>query len=69
VRAGFVVFAFVHLVGPIVYGVLWLLLPERAGAPSLLERAFGRGEEALRRMRAGDGDERRADVVPRTPNA
>ena len=53
VRAAFVVLAFVHLLGPLVYGALWLLLPERAGEPSLLERALDGGAAALRRMRGG----------------
>jgi phage shock protein PspC (stress-responsive transcriptional regulator) len=72
VRAGFVVLTFIHLLGPLVYGALWILLPEAAGAPSLLERALGRGAAALRRMRTGGGG--RADAgstgtVPRTPHA
>lgn len=67
VRAGFVVLTFVHLLGPLAYGALWLLLPERAGTPSLLERAFGRGETALRNLRGGGA--RRSGTLPRTPPA
>ena len=63
VRAAFVVLTFVHLLGPILYGALWLVLPERPGAPSLLERWLGRGAAALRRMRGGD------ERVPRHPHA
>lgn len=67
VRAGFVVLTFVHLLGPLAYGALWLLLPAHAGEPSLLERTLGRSEAALRRMRGGVA--RPTDMVPRRPQA
>ena len=51
VRAGFVVLTFVHLLGPLAYGAGWLLLPERPGEPSVLERSLGRVQATLRRMR------------------
>ena len=41
VRVGFVVLTFVHLLGPFVYGALWLVIPFRPGEPSPLERAVG----------------------------
>lgn len=66
VRAAFVVLAFVHLLGPLVYGALWLLLPERAGTPSHLERALGSGAAALRRMR-GDGAGPTGSIPPVPP--
>lgn len=67
VRAAFVVLTFVHLLGPLAYGALWLLLPARPGGPSLLERAFGRAEAVLRRMRRGGATSQ--ERVHRTPSA
>jgi phage shock protein PspC (stress-responsive transcriptional regulator) len=40
VRLGFVVLSFVHLLGPLLYGTLWLIIPKRPGEASLLERAL-----------------------------
>jgi phage shock protein PspC (stress-responsive transcriptional regulator) len=40
VRLAFVVLTFVHLLGPLVYAVLWLVIPPRAGEESLLERGL-----------------------------
>jgi phage shock protein PspC (stress-responsive transcriptional regulator) len=37
VRLVFVVLTFIHLLGPILYGALWLIIPPRPGAESLLE--------------------------------
>jgi len=45
VRLGFVVLTFVHLLGPIVYGALWLLVPFAPGDPSPLERALAAGQD------------------------
>jgi phage shock protein PspC (stress-responsive transcriptional regulator) len=67
VRAAFVVLTFFHLLGPLLYGALWMLLPARSGEPSWLEGAFGRGEAALRRLRGGD--DARPGTVPRRPSA
>jgi phage shock protein PspC (stress-responsive transcriptional regulator) len=67
VRAAFVVLTFFHLLGPLAYGALWLLLPERAGAPSWLEQALGRGAAALRRMRGGDAGT--SGSIPPAPSA
>ena len=38
VRLGFVVLSFFHLLGPLLYGGLWLIIPGHAGEDSLLER-------------------------------
>jgi phage shock protein PspC (stress-responsive transcriptional regulator) len=40
VRLGFVILTFIHLLGPVVYGALWLLIPPRPGEASLLERGL-----------------------------
>ena len=37
VRLGFIVLTFVHLLGPFLYGALWLIIPRRPGADSVLE--------------------------------
>jgi phage shock protein PspC (stress-responsive transcriptional regulator) len=37
VRVGFLVLTFIHLLGPLVYGALWVVLPFRPGEPSRLE--------------------------------
>ena len=37
VRLAFVVLSFVHLLGPVIYGALWLIIPARPGGESLLE--------------------------------
>ena len=39
-RLAFVVLTFVHLLGPLVYGGLWLIIPPRPGAESVLETAL-----------------------------
>lgn len=40
VRVGFVVLTFVHLLGPLLYGALWLVIPNGPGEPSAFERLF-----------------------------
>lgn len=40
VRLGFVVFTIFFHLAPLFYGTLWLILPERPGAESLLEQAL-----------------------------
>src|SRR5437867_275680 len=49
VRVGFVVGTFIHLVGPLVYGALWLLIPFHPGDPSPLARFV----DAIRDLIAG----------------
>jgi phage shock protein PspC (stress-responsive transcriptional regulator) len=51
VRAGFLVLTFVHLIGPLVYGVLWLLIPFAPGTPSALERALAAAQDWAGRFR------------------
>jgi len=40
VRLAFVVLSFFHLLGPLLYGMLWLIIPKRPGEDSLLERTL-----------------------------
>lgn len=50
-RIGFIALTFVHLLGPLVYGALWLAIPFRPDDPSWLERGFGQAREAFERFR------------------
>ena len=67
IRLGFGVLTFVHLLGPVLYGLGWAIIPARAGEPSVVERAFGQAESMLRRWRAGDGT--RSSRLPGAPFA
>jgi len=51
VRLGFVVLTFVHLLGPIVYGGLWLLVPFAPGEPSPLEQGLAAAQDWVARFR------------------
>jgi phage shock protein PspC (stress-responsive transcriptional regulator) len=51
VRLGFVVFSFVHLIGLVVYGALWLLIPFKPGGDAPLGRVFAFGREILTLLR------------------
>src|SRR3989304_5990841 len=42
VRVAFVAFTFVHLLGPLLYGALWLAIPRAPGGRSPLEQGLGR---------------------------
>jgi hypothetical protein len=42
VRLGFIILTFVHLLGPLLYAALWLIIPPRPGADSMLERGLRR---------------------------
>ena len=44
VRAGFILLALLHGYGFVIYGILWFVLPDRAGGDSALDRII----EALR---------------------
>src|SRR3989441_9884361 len=52
VRLGFLVLTFVHLIGPLLYGALWLIVPFTPGGPPLLERALARARAWVARLRA-----------------
>jgi phage shock protein PspC (stress-responsive transcriptional regulator) len=56
IRIAFVALTFVHLIGPLLYGVLWLLLPAGPHDESPAERSLGRARAALRNWRLGEGD-------------
>lgn len=56
VRLGFGVLTFVHLLGPLLYGLGWAFIPRDAGGPSIVEQTLGEAESALRRWRRADVD-------------
>jgi len=51
VRLGFVVISFVHLLGPLLYGALWMLIPFTPGGDAPLGRVFALGRELLTLLR------------------
>jgi phage shock protein PspC (stress-responsive transcriptional regulator) len=54
VRIGFAVLTFVHLLGPLLYGLGWLVIPARAGTPSIVEQGLDDALAMLRRWRGND---------------
>lgn len=58
-RIAFIVLSFFHLVGLIVYGALWLVIPNKAGEESILEHLLDRSRAFLARLR-GDCPRRRS---------
>jgi phage shock protein PspC (stress-responsive transcriptional regulator) len=50
-RLGFVLLTFIHLLGPLVYGALWLLIPYRPDDPTVLEQGLDRAQEEVARWR------------------
>ena len=71
VRLVFVVLTFFHLVGPLAYAALWLLIPKRPGGTSELEALLQSALDLAGRVSghrgasATDVQPRRTDVVPR----
>jgi phage shock protein PspC (stress-responsive transcriptional regulator) len=51
VRLVFVVLTFVHLLGPLLYAGLWLVIPRHPGGESLLEVGLGWALAQARRLR------------------
>src|SRR5437870_3230259 len=45
VRVGFVLLTFIHLLGPVLYGVLWLITPFSPGGSTPFDRALATAEE------------------------
>jgi phage shock protein PspC (stress-responsive transcriptional regulator) len=60
VRLGFVVLTFLHLAGPLLYGIGVLAIPAHAGGPSLAERGLAEATATLRRWRG-------IEPTPRAP--
>jgi phage shock protein PspC (stress-responsive transcriptional regulator) len=51
VRLAFIVLTFFHLLGPVLYGALWLIIPFAPGQESPLERGFGRAKDLAAQLR------------------
>ena len=45
---------FIHLIGPLLYGALWLIVPFTPQGPSLLERGLARAQDWVARLRGQD---------------
>jgi len=63
VRLAFVILSFVHLLGPLLYGALWLLIPSRPGAESLLEYALKRALDIATLLGGRRRDTPSTDIV------
>jgi phage shock protein PspC (stress-responsive transcriptional regulator) len=66
VRLVFVVLTFIHLLGPLLYAGLWLVIPRSPGEDSLLERML---QEALALTRRLGGREDKPPPPPVDPSA
>ena len=51
VRLGFIVLTFFHLIGPLLYGALWLVIPFAPGDESPLERGLERAKRLVGQLR------------------
>ncbi|MEE8312387.1 MAG: PspC domain-containing protein [Candidatus Binatia bacterium] len=51
VRLGFIILTFVHLLGAIAYGALWLVIPAREGEDPILEVFLREGRAFCQRVR------------------
>ena len=65
VRVGFIAASFFHLLGPVLYGALWLLMPFTPGGPSPLERGVVHAKESLARFTSRTDE----PAVPGGPSA
>jgi phage shock protein C len=64
VRLAFVVLTFFHLLGPLLYVGLWLIIPRRAGDESQLERLFRLGQSLAATLSGRRGGPPGAPIVP-----
>ena len=62
-RVVFIVLTFIHFLGPLAYGALWLVIPFAPGEPSLFERGLRAARDLLTRLTG------RWPVVPGGPLA
>lgn len=51
VRIAFIVLTFFHLLGPLLYGAFWLIIPWTSGEESLLERGLTRARDLVAQCR------------------
>jgi phage shock protein C len=67
VRVAFIALTFIHFIGPILYGALWLIVPYALEDDSLLERGLGHAKDVageLRGRRPERSDEADRHDVP-----
>ena len=50
VRIGFIILTFFHLLGPLLYGALWVIVPYMPGEESLLERGLAWAKEVASQL-------------------
>ena len=65
VRMGFVVLTFFHLLGPALYGLLWLITPSRPGEKPPFEQGIACARDAAERFARGSG----GGTMPQEPRA
>jgi phage shock protein PspC (stress-responsive transcriptional regulator) len=65
VRVGFVALTFFHLLGPALYGLLWLVIPSRPGEQPPFEHGVARAREMAARFARGSG----GGTMPQEPRA
>ena len=65
VRVGFVALTFFHLLGPALYGLLWLLIPSRPGDRPPFEDGIARAKDVAGRFLHGSG----GGAMPEEPRA
>ena len=53
VRLAFVILTFIHLLGPLLYGLLWLVVPPRPGEDTVLESLLQRALAIVRAFSGG----------------
>ena len=53
-RLAFIVLTFIHLLGPLLYGALWLVIPARLGTESVLEKGLRWALDQVKRI-SNDG--------------
>jgi len=52
-RVAFIVLTFIHFLGPLAYGALWLVIPFRPEEPSLFERGLCAARDLITRLTGG----------------
>lgn len=67
VRLGFIVLTFLHFLGPLLYGALWLLVPFSPGGDAPLTSALARARNLLDQLLSSTGGH--ADRPPDQPAA
>jgi phage shock protein PspC (stress-responsive transcriptional regulator) len=65
VRVGFIALSFFHLLGPVLYGLLWLVIPSRPGERPPYEHGVARARDIAGRFARGSG----SGVMPEEPRA